>query len=480
MIRLYLDWNVINGMRKSKEGDAFFALKGCLEENSAYFEIYYSHAHLSDLAGHKKVLDDDVKADLDYLSHLTEDRAFSISDGEVHFGKADPLDWYKSLIEDNVLDEANSLEDLFKSAGDDNPVISTLISQQVQLLKSVPIPEEMGKLQFLFPDMNGNTLYDASNAILRMSKDWMNTDAYGKVRAVLQQVLNSDPNRISSSQDPFAAIDSNFAALGPESSYSKVEQAVADSSEKHMKSTPPWYSKITSTFLSLDMHGYSSDQIEVKDQRKKTFHNTANDSAHAAYASLCHIYVIADKKALRKTEATYKRLGIDTFVLAPNTTKDQQYNALVNGEFIASPGTAQELFDSVMQTLTSNELVGDDANGGGQRILSAYPFRAYYGFFNKIIVIPGPESFQVVLGTREPTNWLGITIEATIKLANHLLSVFGEANNGKKQIDSADFDEFRSNPESKWILSWGSSLFLCCFSGRVQLYFPSIPFKMSE
>jgi len=477
MIRLYLDWNVINGMRTSKEGDEFFVLKNYLEENRSYFEVYYSHAHLSDLAGHKKVLDDEIKADLAFLSHLTENRAFSIRDGEVHFGKSSPLDWYKTLIDDDILDDAKTLEDLFETIGDDDPTLSKIVSQQVELLKSIPIPEEMRQLPFLFPERTGKTLYDASNAMLRMSKDWMDTDAYGKVRDFLKQILNSDPNRISSAQNPFAAIDSNFRALGPESSYANVENSVNSSSKEHMKSCPDWYNKVSSTFLSLDMHGYSSDQIKINDQRKQTFHNTANDSAHAAYASLCHIYIIADRKARRKTVATYERLGINTVILAPNAEKDQRYASFINGDFLRNPDTAQSLFDSVMQTLTSGKLADEDANNGEQRILVQYPFCSYYGFFNKIIVIPGQDSFQVVLGTREPTNWPNLFIDATVNLANRLISIFGQADDGTETVDVSNLQEIQTSSDSKWSLIWGNSLYLVCFAGRVQFYFPPVPLK---
>lgn len=268
--------------------------------------------------------------------------------------------------------------------------------------------------------------------------------------------------------------------MGPESSYANVEQAVANASKEHMKSTPDWYSKVSSTFLSLDMHGYSPDKIEVSDREKQTFHNTANDSAHAAYASLCHVYIVADRKARRKTIATYERLGINTPVLAPNAGKDQRYASLINGDFLRNPPTAQALFDSVMQTLTTGKLASEDANNGEQRILVQYPFRSYYGFFNKIIVIPGQDWFQVVLGTREPTNWSNLHIDAIVSLANRLIKIFGKADDGTEAVDASALQEIQTNPDSKWTLIWGGSIYLICFAGRVQFYFPPVQLEMTD
>lgn len=475
MIRLYLDWNVINGMRNCKDGETLYLLRKFIEENSSYFEIYYSYAHLSDLAGHKKTLDADTRADLDYLTQITDNLAFNIAKGEIKYGNFTPLEWYKTIIEDSTLLEANSLEDLFKGITEDDPEFSDIISKQIELLKSIPIPKDMGKLEFLFPGMTGKSLYDATNAVLRMNKAWMNTDAYGKVRTILQKIMNSKANIISSSKDPFAAIDNSFKALGEASSYSHMEQVIKDSSEKYFKNCPAWYNEITSTYFNLDMHGYSSDNIKVTDKRKHTFHNTVNDASHAAFASMCHFYILADNKARRKAEATYKRLSINTIILSPDIKKDDLFKLFVQGEFIRNPPTAQELFNSVMMILTSSKLITEDANNGEQKILSVYPNCFFYGFFNKIIVVPAEKEFQIVLSTKEPTNWCGLTVDATVKLANRLLSLFGEADSGKKHVEPEDFNELRANPDLKWGLSWNSTIYLYVFSGRVQLYFPSIP-----
>lgn len=476
MIRLYLDWNIINGMRTSKESDVLFLLKKYLGENRSYFEIYYSHAHLSDLAGHKKVLDSDARADLDYLSLLTDNCAFHIANGNVQYGECAPLEWYQSIIEDNTLLEANSLDDLLKGIAEDIPELSDITLKQIELFKRIPISVEIEKLKFIFPDLSGNSLYDVSNAILKMNKDWMNTDAYGKVRTFLQNILSLDSNKISSAQDPFAVIDNNLKVLEQDSSYSKMEQVINDTSGNSFQSYPAWFNSIISTYLNLDMLGYSSDQIKVTAKRKHTFHNTLNDAFHAACASMCHIYILADKKARRKVEATFERLGISTIILSPNIGEEEQYNLFVQGKFFINPQTPQELFNSVMEILNSSEMISEDANNGEQKIMAVYPNCFFYGFFNKIIAIVTEEEVQFVLGTKEPTNWQGVTVEAIVRLANQLLSIFGVADNGMKQIVATYFDEVVSNPESNFVLSWGGILFLYIFSDRVQLYFPPIQF----
>jgi ATP-dependent protease HslVU (ClpYQ) peptidase subunit len=74
-------------------------------------------------------------------------------------------------------------------------------------------------LEFLFPGSNCKSFYDITNAVLKMNKDWMNTEAYGNVRTSLQKIMNTNVNSISSSPNPFTAIDNNLTALGEGSSY---------------------------------------------------------------------------------------------------------------------------------------------------------------------------------------------------------------------------------------------------------------------
>jgi hypothetical protein len=87
------------------------------------------------------------------------------------------------------------------------------------------------------------------------------------------------------------------------------------------------------------------------------------------------------------------------------------------------------------------------------------------------------DAFQVVLGTKEPANWRAFTVEELVHLTNQLLTVFGPADNGKTKINFSEFDDIKANPNSKWALSWERTLLLCVFAGRVQLYFPSMPFR---
>jgi hypothetical protein len=293
----------------------------------------------------------------------------------------DPREWYKNIIEDNNLLEVETLDDLFKGFVEDDPDFYAAVSLYIAQLKSIQVPEEMCHLESLYPGMKGNTLYDATNAMLKMQKNWRNTDAYGKVRTILQDTVKANPSIISSSQDPFTAIEKIFNALGHGSSYAKVKETVKNATESNQKYNPAWFDEITSTYFSLDMYGYSQDQIKVTDKKAKTFNNTINDAMHAAFASMCHMYIIGDNKARRKTEATYKQLGINTIIITPDEMKDPIYSSFIHGGFLISPGTPEELISIVLNQLNSIELVDEECNDGDIKILAAYPNCSYYGFF---------------------------------------------------------------------------------------------------
>ncbi len=477
MIKLYLDWNVINGMRTCTEVDELLSLRKYIEKNRSYFEIYYSQAHLSDLAGQRYLFDDTIKEDLEYLSKLTENKALVIKNDIVDIQSISPLDWYQTIIEDHKILNVDSFDDLLKIISTDCPETKPLIDNYIRVLKSTLLPSIPKQFEQLIPDIAGKTCYDAFNAIFKLSKSWMQTDAYSKVRNLIQSLLNFKTSTLSSTTKPFIDISKSFENLGSSVTYENIEQTVEKS---FISKTPVWYNNIISTYLNLDMYGYSQDEISIKDNKKKTFQNTANDAIHAAYASVCHFFIIQDKKARRKTEATYNHLEINTTVLNPVRKKENSsYIYFISNEYIVSPQTVKDLYQSILKTIDIGTILKETANDGTQVIFSVYSTSIYYGFFNKIIIIPEEKSFQIALAFKKPTNCPMINLVSVVKLANQLISLFGIPNCGTKQVELSHFDAFRANQNSNWTLYWQDA-FLIVFSGGVQFYFPWIPLENTE
>jgi len=206
MIKLYLDWNVINGMRTCTEVDELFSLRKYIEENRSYFEIYYTQAHLSDLAGQRYTFDDTIKEDLEYLSKLTENKALVIKDDIVDIQSIAPLDWYQTIIEDHKILNVNTFEDLFSSFVTDCPEAKPVIDNCIRVFKNTPLPSIPKQFEQLIPGINGKTYYDAFNAMLKLSNSWMQTDAYSKVRNCIQTLLQLKTSILSSALKPFVLI----------------------------------------------------------------------------------------------------------------------------------------------------------------------------------------------------------------------------------------------------------------------------------
>lgn len=471
MIRLYIDWGVMSGMRQSQ----FPELHDAIVDPDSPFEVFYSPTHIADIAGLNPVLNDNVEADLDFLSKITGNRYLHTMNRVVRCDVVQPRELYADYVESNPLRGANTIQDLLGVGNTGDAHLSGLANLSVDLLDRVKLPDGVGKLPFLFPDQGGRSLLDFSNSFLQMAQRWHNSEDYDRVRKLMEGMLQLTRGTISSASDPFAKVDDALRSQGEAAEYSDIEQRITTALDSS-RTTPDWFQKIVFTFINLDMLGFHPDKIRVTDRKAHTFHNTLNDASHAAYASTCHYYVVQDKKAHPKVTATYSRLKVNTVVLKPNAVREQGYADLTHAGYSRKPETAQGLFDSVLGSLKGLKPTFEEVNDG-TLTLAAYRLPClYYGFFNKVFVDTSDNAIRLVLSREQPTNWQYFTLKHLIPLANQLMVVLGPADGGIAQFGDDGLEPIRQNPHGQWHLTWGQySVVLVYHDARVQFYFPAVP-----
>ncbi|WP_411376809.1 hypothetical protein [Flavobacterium psychrophilum] len=161
MIKVYLDWNVMSGMKNNH-----FQELNDIILNRDKFLLLYSTSHIGDIfasiKNHSEEEQKLVREDLDYITNLTNDLCLVNNSKEVTLSTYQPGELLDDRIREAPLFQDFSIDSLFSSIEEDNPMFG-LVNTMKEMLSSLPLdiafkeafenPESAAMLDKMFPGL---------------------------------------------------------------------------------------------------------------------------------------------------------------------------------------------------------------------------------------------------------------------------------------------------------------------------------------
>ncbi|KAB1157814.1 hypothetical protein [Flavobacterium luteum] len=466
MIKVYLDWNVMSGMKNNQ-----FQELNDIILNRDKFLLLYSTSHIGDIfasiKNHSEEEQKIVREDLDYITHLTDDLCLVNNSKEVTLSRYQPGELLDDRIREAPLFQDFSLDNLFSSIEEDNPMFG-LVSSVKNMIASMPLDfafkeafentESAAMLDKMFPGLKEDkTMNGFFKSFGKMFHNMNETEDYKDLRNMVQQIgVNS--GHFNENKNPFEVIDNAYKKTG-------VESFDVDKYFDKTKNAPEWFNDITNEYVKLDMHGFKADKVKVTEKEKNTFKNTTEDASHSAFASRCEFYITNDDKNYHKTKAVFQKLVIYTIVLKPNEFI-QYYNLFLNensfdDHFRSINGEMQRVENFQEQRYENGEIFG----------WINYTSLYFFNFFNKILIPnPGVNEALFILGKESPSKSYIISqreIETMLKL---FVDKLGIDINGKSYFE---LDEINSGVDwtgRTWETNIGQ-INIKRLNGWFQMYF---------
>lgn len=466
MIKVYLDWNVMSGMKNNH-----FQELNEIILNREKFLLLYSTSHIGDIfasiKNHSQEEQEIIKEDLDYITFLTNGLCLVNNSKEVTLNTYEPGELLDDRIREAPLFHDFSLENLFSAIDVDNPMFG-IVNSMKNMIASIPLdlafkeafenPESAEMLDKMFPGLKEDqTMNGFFKSFSKMYHNLNEKEDYKDLRNIVQKVgVNS--GHFNENKNPFEVIDNAYKKIG-------VENFNVDKYFEKGKNAPEWFDDITNEYIKLDMHGFKADKVKVTPKEKNTFNNTTEDASHSAFASRCEFYITNDDKNYHKTKAVFQKLGIFTIVLKPNEFI-QYYNSFLNRN------NFDDHFSSIIDEMKKVENFQEQKYTSGESFgWVNFTNQYFFNFFNKIL-IPQPEINQAlfILGKENPSKSyiMGYQeIEGMLKL---FVDKLGIDINGKSYYE---VDEIKINED--WLgRTWETNIgqiTIKRLNGWFQMYF---------
>ncbi|MEN9910182.1 MAG: hypothetical protein RLZZ540_3341 [Bacteroidota bacterium] len=473
MIKIYLDWNVMSGMKNNH----FQELNDIILKKDKFL-LLYSTSHIGDIfasiKNHSEEEQKLVREDLDYITNLTNDLCLVNNSKEVTLSTYQPGELLDDRIREAPLFQDFSIDSLFSSIAEDNPVFG-LVNTMKEMLSSLPLdiafkeafenPESTAMLDKMFPGLKDDqTMNGFFKSFGKMFHNMNETEDYKDLRSMVQKIgVNS--GHFNENKNPFEVIDNAYKKTG-------VENFNVDKYFDKTKNAPEWFNDITNEYVKLDMHGFKADKVKVTDKEKNTFKNTTEDASHSAFASRCEFYITNDDKNYHKTKAVFQKLGVYTIVLKPNEFI-QYYNSFLN------VNNFDDHFRSIIDEMKRVENFQEQRYESGESFgWVNFTSQYFFNFFNKIL-IPNPEVNDAlfILGKESPSKSYIISqqeLEAMLKLFADKLGI---DVNGKTYYELGEIKNGEDWLGRSWETNVGQ-INVKRLNGWFQMYF--FPLKMDE
>ncbi len=320
MIRAYLDWNVIAAL-KSERADPEFAK--LILENLQSILIPFSNGHIQDLqkgANDPKFLSL-IRKDLDYLDFISNRNCllfeFKKNVTEAKIGSSHDL--FDSFSETHEEDFFNpeKIEGTFLDLG--FPSIGQKIIENWKLTKvdidfskfetNDQVKEYYAK--YLVRTKKENNLYnlmlDFSELYEELKK---NPSTYKKILEIFRNYAGLDPKYISNLKKPFDDLNKILKDSKIGFDLDSLTTINTDDNNNLFRNI---FSKYSMEYAGLDMSGFHPDTFN----KKNLFTNFTIDSYHSFFGGHCDYFVSFEKKLLLKSDALYRKYGIDTKAVYP-------------------------------------------------------------------------------------------------------------------------------------------------------------------
>jgi len=339
MIRVYFDSDVINNIHSGN----FPELAKFIEDNRDRLLIPYSQAHVSDKISSKEDNEDLFWKDIDYLTEFTQKKLITYDAKKKYSVPCiatardvleDILDTYKTIEEFSNID--NIISFMEETANDlDVPAMGEMFKGLFDLPPIEGLPESM---------QAGTYKEQLQKAADYMSSIRNDPEAYKKNTNLVKDEFGLPTHSGQWVEGVIDKVDVHIKEQGQfEDFTSMVNKDFED------KDNVGSYNIYIQSYLTLNMIGFKSDEINVK--RNKGMPNHMQDAMHSFYGGHCDYFVAMDKKLIAKTKALYEKFKVSTKIFHPSiiveelAKKLEQYDlAQTVKETIGKPpvGTLEE------------------------------------------------------------------------------------------------------------------------------------------
>lgn len=430
MIKLYLDWNVMSGMKQHQHDE----LHSIITHKHQFF-IVYSTSHIIDLLVSNTGTKEQtaiIYEDLTYISDLTNNFCAHNQNKNIVIDQLDPTVLFEERIWENEQFNTEDLFELMLEGVEPNSDAFIVINNYMDM----PIPSEVSQafsnsvtvdyMRKHYPGLEENpTMRNLVNIGWKKLKNLTNTGEYEELRKTLQQSLGIKPNQMFEKAEPYKQIDRLYNKL-----YNSIPLPLSKIASAPVNdNSPEWFQNITNNYLSLDMHGYQEDKITFGKGRPQTMRNTIDDAFHAGFSSMCDFYITNDSKSRKKTMEVFKKLNLNTTVFSSQEFVSH-YNACL-------------VYDDIrvhiklwFEILKNKDCIITQEAGG---ILRSYHLNYFiFDYFNRCYIL-SKEDYRVpiiFLSKEKPTNnkfiyrnelaelikKLSLAFETNISTPNHIES----------------------------------------------------------
>ncbi|MGN8059707.1 hypothetical protein ACTJKN_25750 [Pedobacter sp. 22163] len=432
----------------------------------------FSTSHIGDIAAsdqseHNRA---NIESDLEFIQEITNGWCVYISSNKAVFEKRSALELYDDRTELKDIQkvfEPGGLKKMLEDLDLDDQTTEK-ITPFIQALENLPTAEVFRETfenpqtsetmrQFLPGLESDNSQMGIFNSFLSMFSRLNETEDYKKLRLNLQKGINLNRDRLFDAKEPYKLIEKAYQKFNIE-----VPSDGADSNH-----APQWYNELCNEYIRLDMHGYQEDKITVEKGRKQTFRNTVEDAFHTAFATTCDFYITNDDRNLKKSEAVYQKLQINSLVMKPN-----EFVAHYNDWLHLKANQSIRLIAGVLKHV--DPVVSED--GKKQSYFGCF---FIFDYFNKIYQLED-DALYLILSREKPTNARMVFEKELSVLIDKMLDVFGEDN---EKLGGFQSHEIAMAREDKWLgRKWihdGLYFNLLLLNGHLQLYITAREFRQS-
>lgn len=416
MERIYFDKQIFSHLFKQEK----LVYKGFLAqllENKNRFLFCYSNAHLLDLKNDKT----DIKyQELDFIEKLVDDNYLSYhpTDKRTSCYLVKPLEAFKDIeANSELISFATLFDELDLNSETEEQkqriafIIKFLSNQKIDFAFSQiqNLPEEFKK--GLPIDLNSIPLIEWAEHLMGTLK-LMEEDKniYKGLRNVVDKNINNGKYTVD-----YDSIDFNDDLKNSVLQKSFIEYVNNNLNPNGNKEVSD-YDFYTHAYVTLDLLGISKESPKTI-----KFRNLLNDGFHSYYGAFCDYIVSDDNGFLKKTQAMYKLLNIETKVFNINDFI-KHFNLLSN----SSETNANTFFSLLIKDIKNGLVVSREKSLQFNRTTTVIkPFHSYFGYFNRIDSMKEDDKDYILL-RRKTNNYSCFSFYREYEgLVNNAFKLFG-------------------------------------------------------
>lgn len=399
MIRIYLDWSVISGLKTEK----YAALLDFIRTHKDRLLFVYTPAHFNDLMKSHKPDNINFDEDLNQLEWLCGNHLVEWFDNDWQIPGLNPTVYFRKLMENQSVTNAEHLKKVLSDADSDNHSMWNFGKLMKEIFTKLPSgitisDESRAALQGIFPDIKeGSSQWEMMEAIIPFIDKLENDrDSYkSHRRALAEKGVKLDDNAGNwDTEEVFKNIDIFLKSHHPDLTFKKyVEMAVGAANQN--KATI--YDYFTTAYLLLDLIGFKPDKLpKVTDSRR----NIRTDADHAFFASICDYFVTEDKNLSVKAKVLYKEFSIFTQILTANQV------AAVLTEKLHHINEKKTFINEALTMLTQSTLLKKhlkEEHKDFETDICEYELPVFYfDFFTKVDTLSFPDKNLLLLNFYRP------------------------------------------------------------------------------